>query len=98
MKALLIKDLSLAADLDAAAMSAVHGGTYGGFRMPEGCFPSLPKFEYGRAGDIDFNASQVLGQSQSTTVNNGNNVAFASGISANVNPSQTGTNTINFNK
>ena len=96
MKALLIKDLSLAADLDDAAMSAVHGGTYGGFRMPEGCYPSLPKFEYGKAGDIDFNASQMLGQTQNTTVNNGNNVAFASGIKSTVNPTQTGKNTINF--
>ena len=96
MKALLIKDLSLAADLDDAAMSAVHGGTYGGFRMPEGCFPSLPKFEYGKAGDIDFNASQSLGQAQNTTVNNGNCSAFVCGIKADVNPHQTGTNNINF--
>lgn len=96
MKDLLIKDLSLAAELDDAAMSAVSGGT--GYGMPVGCFPSYPKFEYPKAGDVHFNASQMLGQSQETVVNNGNNVAFASGISAHVNPDQHGTNTINFGK
>ena len=99
MQTLLITDLSISADLDAAAMSAVFGGTgYGSF-MPSGCGPSWPKWEYpsaGHGGNIDFNASQSLGQMQNTTVNNGNNVAFASGISANVNPSQHGANTINF--
>ena len=94
MKALLIKDLSIAAELDAAAMSAVSGGM--GYYMPKDCFPSYPKFDYPKAGNIDFNASQMLGQSQNTMVNNGNNVAFSSGISAHVNPSQNGTNTINF--
>ncbi|GIZ53686.1 hypothetical protein [Noviherbaspirillum aridicola] len=96
MQALLVKDLSLAAELDDAALSAIQGGS--GYYMPKDCFPSLPKFEYGKAGDIDFNASQMLGQTQNTMVNNGNNVAFASGISAHVNPSQHGANTINFGK
>ncbi|GIZ53678.1 hypothetical protein [Noviherbaspirillum aridicola] len=99
MQALLIKDLSIAADLDASAMSAVSGGTGYGYCMPAACTPSWPKWDYpmpGKSGNIDFNASQMLGQSQNTTVNNGNNVAFASGISASVNPSQHGANTINF--
>ena len=95
MKTLLIKDLSVTSELDGAAMSAVRGGTYGGYVMPADCLPSYPKFEYGK-GDIAFNASQMLGQSQNTTVNNGNNVAFSSGISANVNPTQNGSNNINF--
>lgn len=96
MKDLLIKDLSLAAELDDAAMSAVSGGT--GYYMPKDCFPSYPKFDYPKGGDVSFNASQMLGQAQDTLVNNGNNVAFSSGISAHVNPSQHGTNTINFSK
>ncbi|GIZ53680.1 hypothetical protein [Noviherbaspirillum aridicola] len=96
MKALLIKDLSLASELDDAAMSAVAGGT--GYCMPVGCFPSYPKFDYPKAGDVSFNASQMLGQTQDTVVNNGNNVAFSSGISAHVNPTQHGANTINFAK
>ena len=96
MKDLLIKDLSLAAELDDAALSAIQGGS--GYYMPKDCFPSYPKYEYGKGGDIDFNASQMLGQSQNTTVNNGNCVAFANCIDATVNPSQHGTNTINFGK
>jgi hypothetical protein len=95
MKALLIKDLSTSTDLDRAAMAAVHGGTYGGYCMPDYCLPSYPAPQYGK-GSIDFNASQMLGQTQNTTVNNGNNVAFASDISANVNPSQHGSNNISF--
>ena len=96
MKDLHIEDLSLAAELDDAALSAIQGGS--GYYMPKDCFPSYPSFGYGKGGDIDFNASQMLGQSQNTVVNNGNNVAFAHGITANVNPTQHGTNTINFSK
>ena len=99
MKTLIINDLSRAADLDSDAMAAISGGTGYGYCMPSGCTPSWPKWEYpahGKSGDIDFNASQMLSQSQNTTVNNGNNVAFANGITANVNPSQHGANTINF--
>jgi hypothetical protein len=97
MKALIIKDLSATIELDREELAAVHGGTYGGYCMPDYCLPSYPtpKFGYDK-GSIDFNASQMLGQSQNTTVNNGNNVAFSSGISANVNPSQHGSNNISF--
>ncbi|HEY8608957.1 MAG TPA: hypothetical protein VIM12_17725 [Noviherbaspirillum sp.] len=96
MKSLLIKDLSVTADLDHAAMAAVQGGTYQGYSLPAGCLPAFPKFDYDKGGDVAFNASQMLGQSQNTTVNNGNNVAFASGITSNVNPTQNGSNNISF--
>ena len=46
--------------------------------------------------DFNFDLSQSLNQSQNTLVNNGNNVAFASGITSTVKPHQTGANTINF--
>jgi hypothetical protein len=90
MKTLTIKDLALTEELDRKAMAGVHGGMYKG--ASSSWLPSLnvPK------GDIKFNASQVLVQSQDTLVNNGNNAAFVSGITATVNPSQKGTNTINF--
>ncbi|HEY8608956.1 MAG TPA: hypothetical protein VIM12_17720 [Noviherbaspirillum sp.] len=96
MNKLLVNDLSATRELDGKAMAEVQGGTYG-YAMPKGCLPSLPNFDYGKGpGDIDFNASQVLGQSQDTTVNNGNNVAFASGITSSVNPTQNGSNNISF--
>ena len=100
MKTLTIKDLALAADLDTSAMAAVRGGTGYGYCMPSYsfCQPSswsAPSFDINK-NDLNFNASQQLGQSQNTQVNNGNNVAFASGITSTVTPTQNGHNTINF--
>ncbi|KIF81417.1 hypothetical protein [Noviherbaspirillum autotrophicum] len=100
MTTLTIKDLALASDLDRKEMAAVRGGT--GKSMYQYCGPNSGG-SYGDSpfGDImknsfSFDASQSLGQVQNTQVNNGNNVAFASGITANVNPTQTGSNNINF--
>jgi hypothetical protein len=92
MKALTIKDLSVSKDLGAKDMSSVRGG-HGLHRMP--ALFSAPLFSFAKS-EINFDASQSLGQSQNTEVNNGNNVAFASGIKSTVNPTQTGKNTINF--
>ena len=102
MHTLTIKDLAVTEELDRKAMTAVRGGTGSGY-MPS-CAPSYPSAPYSWGGpsfdfnksDFNFNASQSLGQSQNTVVNNGNNVAFASGITANVNPTQTGSNNIHF--
>jgi hypothetical protein len=101
MKALIIKDLSIAADLDTKALASVRGGC--GYSMPSCytpsyCSPSYwggPQYEPSK-NDFNFNASQQLNQSQNTLVNNGNNVAFASGITSNVAPHQSGNNSINF--
>ncbi len=92
MKALSIKDLSVAKDLDAKDMASVAGGT-GMFKMPAlfvGPLASISKSQ------VNFGAEQAMGQEQNTLVNNGNNVAFAAGIKSSVNPTQTGKNTINF--
>ena len=100
MKALMIKDLPLTEELDRKAMAAVQGGT--GYSYYQSSTPSYddssyggPKFDMPKNA-FTFNASQALDQSQNTLVNNGNNVAFASGITSTVKPNQTGTNTINF--
>lgn len=98
MKTLMIDDLAVTAELDGEAMSAVVGG-YCGYcppvwEMPK-CDVGMPKQDYAPP-NVTFNAAQSLGQSQNTTVNNGNNAAFVSGITANVAPSQNGQNTINF--
>jgi hypothetical protein len=96
MTSLLIKDLSVTEQLDARAMSAVRGGTYSGcyIPLPSYCWPS-PTGSVSKS-DFSFDATQMLGQSQNTMVNNGNNVAFASGITSNVNPTQTGSNNISL--
>jgi len=90
MQTIVIRDLAVTEHLDARAMAAVRGGMLKGFA------PFFSPIVAVSKNDLSFNAAQSLGQSQNTEVNNGNNVAFASGISANVQPHQTGTNTINF--
>lgn len=90
MTTLLINDLSITEELDGKAMAAVRGGMYKGMPSNWGALFDISKSSF------NFDATQQLGQSQNTTVNNGNNVAFSSGITANVNPSQSGSNKIDF--
>ncbi len=91
MKALIIKDLSLSIELDGKSMAAVHGGT--GKGLPSFNWPSHSSVSLSA---VSFDASQMLGQSQNTEVNNGNNAAFVCGITSTVTPTQTGTNNIHF--
>ena len=100
MQALIIKDLAKTEELDSKAMASVTGGTGYAYCPPiqSYCPPAsfgAPLFDVSK-NSMDFSASQMLGQTQNTVVNNGNNVAFSSGITANVAPSQNGKNTINF--
>ncbi|RZI40026.1 hypothetical protein EGT07_25565 [Herbaspirillum sp. HC18] len=90
MTTLMIKDLAMTEELDGKAMATVRGGC-------SSCTPTygMPK-PYGKPSTFSFDASQMLGQTQNVTNNNGNNVAFASGISSTVSPTQTGNNSINF--
>ncbi|MGE5648943.1 hypothetical protein [Noviherbaspirillum sp. UKPF54] len=98
MKTLTIKDLARSEELDRSSMAAVRGGL--GTGKYSAASPYMPSFSAPMfsitQNDFDFNASQSLGQSQNTLVNNGNNVAFADNITANVHPTQTGSNNINF--
>ena len=96
MTSLLIKDLAVTEQLDARSMSAVRGGTYGGctIPLPSYCWPS-PTGSMSKQ-DFSFDATQMLGQSQNTQVNNGNNVAFASGITAHGHPTQSSSNNIHL--
>ncbi|HEY8608955.1 MAG TPA: hypothetical protein VIM12_17715 [Noviherbaspirillum sp.] len=91
MKSLHITDLAVAADLDHASMAVIQGGS--GKAMLSQHAGSMP---YMPGNALSFDASQVLGQSQNTTVNNGNNAAFVCGITSNVNPTQHGSNNIRF--
>ncbi|TCS35951.1 hypothetical protein EDC30_10814 [Paucimonas lemoignei] len=99
MKSLTIKDLArTTTELDRHAMAGVSGGTYQGCKAPkgyEGWMPSFTSMDKS-SHDFSFDATQLISQNQATTVNNGNNVAFSSGITANVNPDQKAHNTINF--
>ncbi|HEY0845004.1 MAG TPA: hypothetical protein VGE12_06530 [Noviherbaspirillum sp.] len=91
MHTLIITDLVKTEELDRRAMAAVSGGTGK---------PAMPSYYGGPQLAVDknaysFNADQALLQCQDTLVNNGNNVAFACGISSTVNPHQNGKNSIN---
>jgi hypothetical protein len=100
MTALTIKDLSTETELDPAAMSTVRGGTC--YTPPSCHLPSYGSPSYDKPqvclpyGDFKFNAAQSIGQVQNVENNNGNNVAFANGITSTVNPTQTANNNINF--
>lgn len=87
MTSLIIKDLSIHTELDAKGMAAVRGGSRGLYPEP---VVKMPK------SDFQFNAEQMLSQSQDTVVNNGNSSGFVCGITSTVNPDQTGKNTISF--
>ena len=101
MTTLLIKDLAAATELDRADMAAVTGGCYY-YKQPSCWTPSYGTPDYGMPApkghptSFSFDASQSIGQSQNVLNNNGNNVAFAHGISSTVNPTQSANNNINF--
>jgi hypothetical protein len=84
MNTLIIKDLAVTAELDGAAMASVHGGS-GMSGLCKGMPSYYPSFDVNK-NDFKFDATQLLNQSQNTVVNNGNNVAFASGITSTVTP------------
>jgi len=94
MTSIIIKDLSTTTELDARAMADVRGGMYkeSGMSMHWG---EQPKQESDK-GIFSLDIAQQLRQEQNTLVNNGNNSAFASNITANVNPYQNGNNSISF--
>ncbi|WP_420473459.1 hypothetical protein [Noviherbaspirillum sp. ST9] len=100
MTTLLIKDLAAATELARADMAAVSGGCY--YKQPSCYTPTYYVPEYcapahkGYPSSFSFDASQSIGQSQNVVNNNGNNVAFTSGISSTVNPTQSANNNINF--
>ena len=99
MSTLLIKDLSVTTELGHSAMAAVRGGfnkEYKGSMTL--CSPGyeLPKTGGAPVNTYAFDASQLIGQAQNVTNNNGNCVAFASCIDSTVNPTQTGKNNISF--
>lgn len=94
MTSLTIKDLSTTTELDARAMADVRGGMYKDFHMPMH-WGEQTKHEPSK-GSFSFDISQQLDQSQNTLVNTGNNSAFVSNISSNVNPYQNGNNSISF--
>lgn len=94
MKTLMIKDLTVSAELDREAMASVSGGLYLA-RMPW-YGPSYSVHKDVDVTKIDFSADQFIGQSQNVSVATGVNAAFVDHLKSVVKPSQDATNTINF--
>jgi hypothetical protein len=90
MTTLMIKDLSLTAELDRKAMAAVHGGRLLGVR------PFSFDIRYSDDHSSHDVTSQWLNQKQSveTAIGNGNSFAFAKGVdpTTNISVSQFGQN------
>ncbi|NYH25800.1 hypothetical protein [Paraburkholderia bryophila] len=90
MNTLTIKDLSITAQLDTKAMSAVRGG-YG--------FPSSSYFSfapvYAPNNSKTVDATQLINTSMSIQNANGNNAAFVAGVTTTINPHVTASNNIN---
>ncbi|CAB3733144.1 hypothetical protein [Paraburkholderia rhynchosiae] len=88
MNTLMIKDLSITEQLDSNAMSAVRGG-FG---------PSMSYYNFSPIYAPDYskkvNATQLIGNELNIQNVNGNNIAFAAGISSTINPSITSSNNI----
>ncbi|SAK65963.1 hypothetical protein AWB79_03279 [Caballeronia hypogeia] len=88
MSTLTIRDLAHSAEMGRNEMSAVRGGN-------SVFFPSYPSFQ--SSFDLSATVQQLATQSQNTKVVNGNNVAFAQGITADTDPHQDAKNTSNIN-
>jgi hypothetical protein len=86
MKTLIIKDLSLASELDHGAMATVRGG----HGMSQTSWYPLPSPTYTSSVD----ATQNLTQFQNVVNATANGSAFVDGVTANNNTSQFGQNNI----
>ncbi len=89
MTNLTITNLSITAELDRKAMSAVRGG------MMKGGYSYLPAFNSAKH-DFSFTATQLTSQEQNNINETGNNAAFVSGISSTFKPNQSSTSSISF--
>ncbi|HZZ01788.1 hypothetical protein [Paraburkholderia sp.] len=88
MNTLMIKDLSLTAQLDSKAMSAVRGG-FG---------PSVSYFNFSPIvapnNSKQVSATQLISNEINVQNANGNNVAFAAGLDTSIVPCVTSSNNI----
>ncbi|ASL47046.1 hypothetical protein bAD24_III06610 [Burkholderia sp. AD24] len=92
MNTLTIKDLSITAQLDSKAMSAVRGGY--GYGFPSSSYFSFDPV-YAPNNSKTVNATQLINTSMSIQNANGNNAAFVAGVTTTINPHVSASNNIN---
>ena len=91
MNTLMIKDLSITEQLDSKAMRGVRGGT--GYGYPTSSFFNFsPVVAPDNSKKVD--ATQLISNELNLQNANGNNVAFATGITSTINPCITSSNNI----
>ncbi|SIT35830.1 conserved hypothetical protein [Paraburkholderia ribeironis] len=91
MNTLMIKDLSITEQLDSKAMSAVRGGY--GYGYPSSSYYNFsPVYAPNNSKKVD--ATQLISNELNIQNANGNNVAFAAGITSTVDPYVTSSNNI----
>ncbi|SOF00038.1 hypothetical protein SAMN05446635_8091 [Burkholderia sp. OK233] len=96
MNTLMIKDLSITEQLDSKAMRAVRGGLgFGfGFGYPSTSYTNIsPVFAPNNSNQVS--ATQLISNEMNIQNANGNNVAFAAGLTSSINPCVTSSNNIN---
>jgi hypothetical protein len=94
MNTLMIKDLSVTAQLDSKAMSAVRGGLGYGYGYPSSSvFTFMPVYAPNNSKNID--ATQLISTSMNIRNANGNNSAFDAGVTTTIDPHVSSSNNIN---
>jgi hypothetical protein len=96
MNTLMIKDLSVTAQLDRKAMSAVRGGLgYGyGYGYPSSSvFNFTPTYMPNNSKNVS--ATQLINTSMNIQNANGNNAAFVAGVTTTIDPHVSSSNNIN---
>ncbi|CAE6735587.1 hypothetical protein R69927_00988 [Paraburkholderia domus] len=95
MNTLMIKDLSITEQLDSKAMRAVRGGLGYGYGYPSTSFVNIsPVVAPNNSKNV--NATQLISNELSIQNANGNNVAFAAGLTSSINPCVTSSNNIHL--
>ncbi|MFM0212591.1 hypothetical protein PQQ96_34945 [Paraburkholderia sediminicola] len=94
MNTLMIKDLSITAQLDSKAMSAVRGGLgYGYPSSSSSVFNFTPVYAPNNSKNVD--ATQLINTSMNIQNANGNNAAFVAGVTTTIDPHVSSSNNIN---
>jgi hypothetical protein len=86
MSALMIKDLSIAEQLDSKAMKAVRGGFV--------AFPYFPSVKLSFDNSKTVDAQQLVNQGLSINNFSDNNIAFATDINTEIKPTMTANNNV----
>ncbi|SOF00043.1 hypothetical protein SAMN05446635_8096 [Burkholderia sp. OK233] len=92
MNTLMIKDLSITAQLDSKAMSAVRGGFGYGY-PPSWFFNYSPVYAPNNSRTVS--ATQLISNEMNIQSTNGNNAAFVTGTTTTIDPHVSSSNNIN---